>query len=37
VFISTRDSLGRTPFQQRYDLYAQQEFRFGRTQRLMVG
>jgi len=37
VFIDTRANLGRTPFQQRYDLYAQQEFRFGRTQRLMVG
>jgi hypothetical protein len=27
VFISTRDSLGRTPFQQRYDLYAQHTLR----------
>jgi Carboxypeptidase regulatory-like domain len=27
VFISTRDSLGRTPFQQRYDLYAQHDIR----------
>ncbi len=28
VFISTRDSLGRTPFQQRYDLYVQHNVRF---------
>lgn len=27
VFITTRDSLGRTPFQQRYDLYAQHNLR----------
>jgi hypothetical protein len=25
VFITTRDSLGRTPFQQRYDLYVQHD------------
>ena len=37
VFISSRDSLGRTPFQQRYDLYVQQEFRIGSRQRLMLG
>jgi hypothetical protein len=36
VFIDTRDVLGRTPAQQRYDLYVQQEFRIGRTQRLIA-
>jgi hypothetical protein len=35
VFIESRDNLGRTPFQQRYDLFAQQEFRFGRNHRLL--
>jgi len=29
VFIDDRDSLGRTPFQQRYDLYAQHNLRIG--------
>jgi hypothetical protein len=31
VFISTRDSLGRTPFLQRYDLYAQHTIRLARS------
>ena len=34
VFISTRDSLGRTPFQQRYDLYVQHDLRLGRNHRI---
>jgi len=34
VFISTRDSLGRTPFQQRYDLYVQHDLSLGRNHRV---
>jgi hypothetical protein len=36
VFITTRDSLGRTPFQHRYDLYAQHEIRLARNQAIQV-
>jgi hypothetical protein len=34
VFITTRDSLGRTPFQQRYDLYVQQDIKIHGNQRI---
>jgi hypothetical protein len=34
VFISSRDSLGRTPFQQRYDLYLQQDIRISGNHRI---
>jgi hypothetical protein len=36
VFISTRDSLGRTDFMSRYDLYVQHDFRLPRGHRLNV-
>ncbi len=34
VFITTRDSIGRTPFQQRYDLYLQHDIRVTRNHRI---
>lgn len=36
VFIDTRDNLGRTPFQQRYDLYVQQEIKIKGNHRIMA-
>ncbi len=37
VFISTRDSLGRTPFQQRYGLYVQHNLRLKGSHTINVG